>query len=375
MHLYVHVPFCRSRCSYCGFVSYPYDRGRVEDYLLALTEEIRVLGQRWQRPQISSLYVGGGTPSLLTPFELEGIFRAIRDNFFVKPELELTLEGNPESMGEPDYLGQLQSLGVNRLSLGLQSLNNESLVFLDRRHTAEQGLEACRLAREAGFENLSVDLLWSIPGQDLSGWLFELKTLADLGIRHISCYALGLEPGSVLEARDRFGDVCWPSEEDQARMYLQGISLLREKGLRQYEVSNFAAKGFACRHNMGYWLGRDYLGFGPAAVSTVGTRRWKNPEGLQDYLKAPAGGRSRSGGEETGLREQINELLMLRLRTTRGLPLKEYFALAGRDLLVENRLLIGDLERNGLIVRQQGRLCLTPEGMLVSDSLISRFFV
>ncbi len=374
MHLYVHVPFCRSKCSYCGFVSYPYDQGKVGDYLQAMEEEIRVLGKKYQRPEVSTLYVGGGTPSLLTPFELERIFRAIRDGFFVKPGWECTLEGNPESMESPDYLGQLRNLGVNRLSLGLQSLDNKNLNFLNRRHTAEQGLEICGLTREAGFENLSVDLLWSIPGQDLAGWLFELKTLAGLGIQHISCYALSVEPGTVLEDRDRSGDILWPSEKKQTRMYLQGRRLLREKGLKQYEISNFAAEGFVCRHNMGYWLGWDYLGFGPAAVSCIGTRRWKNPEGLQDYLKAPAGGRSRSEGEETGFKEQTNELLMLRLRTTRGLPLKEYFELTGRDLMLENRLLIRDLERNGLIARQQGSLCLTPEGMLVSDSLITRFF-
>ncbi|MCF8040373.1 MAG: radical SAM family heme chaperone HemW [Desulfohalobiaceae bacterium] len=374
MHLYVHVPFCRSKCSYCGFVSYPYDRDQVEAYLQALTEEIRILGKMWQRPKASTLFVGGGTPSLLTSVELERILRAIRDNFSVEPGWECTLEGNPESMGSLDYLGQLRSLGVNRVSLGLQSLDNKSLTFLNRRHSGEQGIEACRLAREAGFENLSVDLLWSVPGQDLERWLFELKTLADLGIRHMSCYALSVEPGTVLEELDGSGDVFWPSEEEQARMYLQGRRLLWEKGLKQYEISNFAAEGFVCRHNMGYWLGRDYLGFGPAAVSNVGTRRWKNPEGLRDYLQAQAGDRGCPGDEKAGFKERVNELLMLRLRTTQGLPLKEYLELTGRDLRLENRLLIRDLERKGLITCPEGRLCLTPEGMLVSDSLITRFF-
>lgn len=375
MHLYVHVPFCRSKCSYCGFVSYPYSREQVRAYLLALEEEIRFQGALQQRPRVSSLYIGGGTPSLLAPPELERILRAVRDHFTLDPDVECTAEGNPDSMGSSEYLFQLHRLGVNRLSLGLQSLDQESLVFLERKHTTEQGIEACVLAREAGFANLSVDLLFSIPGQTLAQWLFELKTLVGLGVSHLSCYALSIEPGTLLEERDRSGAVGWPAEEEQARMYLQGGRLLQENGLQQYEISNFSAQGCVCRHNMGYWLGRDYLGLGPAAVSGIGSRRWKNPAGLGSYLKAPTSGLNSWKDESPDSREQGNELLMLRLRTSRGLSLHKYRELTGRDLLLENSRLIRDLTDQGLITRSEGRLCLTPEGMLVSDSLITQFFV
>ena len=374
MHLYIHVPFCRSKCLYCAFLSCPFEPELVSGYVAAVCEEIGYWGRALGRPEVSTLYCGGGTPSLLAVCDLEAIFRTVRDHFALRPGTECSLEANPDSCCSPGYLAQLRGVGVNRLSLGLQSLDPACLAFLDRRHTAEQGRTACCLAREAGLDNLSVDLLWAVPGQAAADWIAGLQAVQTLGARHVSCYTLSVEPGTGLEALEQSGTLDWPSEDEQVRMYLQGRECLQAMGFEQYELSNFACPGYECAHNLGYWQGRDYLGFGPSAVSCLGSRRWKNVSDVLSYCTAPLDRGLAS--QETGLspRDQANELIMLGLRTAQGLSLSDYAGLRGEDLLAEHRELLAGLQARNLITVDQERLRLTPQGMLVSDSVMASLF-
>ncbi len=374
MHLYIHVPFCRSKCLYCAFLSRGYDPELVSAYVPAVCEEIRYWGQALGRPETATVYFGGGTPSLMGLADLESILRTVRDHFAVSPEAECSLEANPDSCCADGYLEQLPGLGINRLSLGLQSLDDADLAFLGRRHTAEQGQEACRLARKAGFDNLSVDILWALPGQDEAKWTAELRALKGLGVRHVSAYALSIESGTELEKLDESGRINWPGEDEQARMYLQCLECLQAMGLAQYEISNFAGPGYACAHNIGYWQGRDYLGVGPSAVSCIGSRRWKNPSDVLAYCASPVQEAGFFQCAGLSLREQANELIMLGLRMVQGVSLDAYAGLSGEDLLAEHEDLIAGLEARNLIAVDQERLRLTPQGMLVSDSLIPCFF-
>jgi oxygen-independent coproporphyrinogen-3 oxidase len=246
-------------------------------YVELVEAEAALWGQRLKRPRVETLHLGGGTPSLLPPALLERLVRALRANFAFAPGLEFGVEANPESVADWTVMETLRRLGVTRLSLGVQSFDDNDLTRLGRPHTAEQAEAAVRLAQGVGFPVVSLDLMWSLPGQRLHHWLANLKKAARLGPQHISCYGLTLEPGTPLERQANETDLGLPDEGEQQRMYLQGGEFLESEGYLQYEISNFARMGFACRHNLGYWQGRDYLGLGPSAVSTLGARAGRTP--------------------------------------------------------------------------------------------------
>ncbi len=375
MLLYIHVPFCRSKCAYCSFFSVPQsDELSLNAYISLLVQEIALWGQRLDRPSISSIYFGGGTPSLLPLSGLERIVRALDGAFTLQSDLEWSLEANPDSCSDPEYLRGLKSLGVNRLSLGLQSLDNTHLRRLGRRHNAAQGIRAYDLARWAGFENISVDLIWGLPGQRLRGWLQTLEKTLTLQPEHLSCYGLSLEAGTALAQAVASGELHLPLENEQAKMFIQGAEFLESKGCLQYEISNFSRMGFACRHNQGYWAGDAYLGLGPGAVSTLEWRRRENPRDLSLYTRFVRSGQIGGNAQKLSLEEQVKELVMLSLRTTRGLDLAAYARTSGRNFLREHGPLIQVLHQNELIRISSGRLRLTKTGMLVSNAILERFF-
>lgn len=378
MLLYVHIPFCRSKCGYCSFFSIPGPGADdLNDYLAHLEAEIALWGRRLdrtgvQRP-ISSIYIGGGTPSLLSLEQMERMASALARTFKLSPSLEWSLEANPDSAADPDYLRGLLALGVNRLSLGLQSLDNKKLDVLGRRHQAAQGLKAFDLARRAGFANISLDLIWGLPGQRALEWLRELETVVRLQPDHLSCYGLTLEHDTPLARAEAAGEIDLPPENEQAKMFLQGAELLESKGYLHYEISNFSRMGFACRHNQGYWQSQSYLGLGAGAVSTLGGLRWENPKNLKDYVELVR--TERIGEEATPLTDadKTKELVMLSLRTTKGLRLDEYREHTGQDFLRRHRRLIQVLRQNDLIRVHSGLLRLTRSGMLVSNAILERF--
>jgi len=370
--LYLHVPFCRRKCHYCAFASQvPESAQDFADYAEYVLREI----SQWKRTlsgyAAASLYIGGGTPSLLPLPLLENILFSLRKAFPFREGLEISMEANPDSVADWEYLHGLLGLGVSRLSLGVQSFDDRQLLRLGRPHSSRQALIACELIRKAGFANLSLDLMFGLPGQRLIHWLETLKQAAALRPDHLSCYALTLEPGTLMERQSRELDMGFAPEEDQAKMFLYGADYLESQGFLHYEVSNFARMGFACVHNQGYWEGRDYLGLGPSAVSTIRGRRWKNPAGLAEYARAVLDKRLAEEAEVLDARVRLRELVMLSLRTTRGLNLKEYAALAGREFTAEHKALIQALRQKELIRLSGGQLRLTRAGMLVSNTILA----
>ncbi len=367
--LYIHVPFCRSKCGYCAFYSEPLRQHALDAYLPLLLDEIALWAERLGRLRVPTLFFGGGTPSLLPPDHLARIMETLRARFDLAPDAEISMEANPESAG-PEFLDAARSLGVNRLSLGVQSFRDEELALLGRPHSARQAAEAYARARAAGFANVGLDLIWGLPGQRESQWLESLRRAVLLVPEHLSCYGLTLEPGTPL-AEGPEERRTLPPERELAHMYLHTGELLEDAGYLQYEISNYARLGQACRHNQACWEGRDYLGLGPAAASTLGPYRWTNPEDLDAWAELVRTRRIGKHQRETLSPEtRAQERLMLALRTTKGLDLAEYRTLSGQNLLTRHAGIIQALRQKELVRLQQGRLRLTRTGMLVSSSII-----
>lgn len=371
MLLYIHFPFCRAKCAYCGFYSLEFQDSLLQKYLGLLKQELSIISDELPRMKIETLYLGGGTPSLLQAAELEKMLEALHKAFDFSADLEFCLEGNPDSCQDFNYLRDLYSLGVNRFSLGVQSFRDKDLCLLGRRHSLYQALKAYRLLRKAGFVNLSLDLLWGLPGQTRQDWLQQLQKALVLGPEHISCYCLTLKSGTRLQEQIFKHELQLPGEEEQAGMFLQGIELLEKYNLIQYEISNFASPGHECRHNLGYWQAEDYLGLGPGAVSTLQGRRWKNPENLEDYADMVHSRVWPFNPGKLSRLVQAQELLMLRLRTRQGLELTDFKQRTGVDLYQQNSALLQALQEQELISMCNDQLQLSPAGMLLSDSILS----
>lgn len=368
--IYVHVPFCVSKCNYCAFPSQVFNQVTFAWYLKTLLSEIEIWGKRLRKPKIGTIYFGGGTPSLIPPFQLELIMEALKRNFTFTKGMEITIEANPDSVTNLSYFQTLLAMGINRLSMGFQSLDDKTLRTLGRPHNGRQAIEAFQLARQAGFSNISVDLIWGLPRMKLKDWMDQLKAVVKLKPEHLSCYGLSIEPGTPFESMQKDVDLELPQESDQARMFIYGAEYLESMGYIQYEISNFAKMGFISRHNQGYWDGLDYLGMGPSAVSTIGNRRLTNPEFMDAYDAAVRGGYIGEDYEVLTPEVRSEELIMLSLRTSRGLKLLDHKEMTGRDLIAEKKGLIKALHKNGLIKMSAGFLRLTKNGMLVSNSII-----
>jgi len=369
MLLYIHYPFCRSKCAYCGFFSQVRDEELEKVYFSALLREVEYWGRHLLRPRVSTLYIGGGTPSLLAPGDLELIAEQINRHFSLQSGLEFTLEANPDSLASPERVRALAKVGVNRISLGLQSLDDSQLSLLGRPHTARQGLRSVHAVRSAGIENLGLDLLWGLPNQTSRDWLEEMGRVASLEPEHISCYCLTLEKETLLQRRVEHGELGLPREDQLQAMYMQGAELLGEQGYLHYEIANFARPGCFCRHNLGYWRGWDYLGLGPSAVSTLQGRRWGNPRDVLPYAEAVRTGTLSRDAAMLSRGQRLEEFLMLSLRTRGGLDLDRYKDLGGEDLLQDQAEVIRALRERELIGVSGRRLWLTTRGMLLCDAI------
>ena len=297
--LYVHIPFCATKCSYCDFASFPGQMHLREAYVSRLTEEIASRAEALGHPEADSLFIGGGTPSLLMPRQMEKLLRAVRDSFPLSSGAELTCEANPGSLSGP-LLDVLVAGGVNRLSLGAQSAEKRLLAVLGRRHSWEDVARSVSLARSHGIGNINIDLMIGVPGQSLSDWRRTLDAALGLSPQHLSCYGLIVEEGTALADRIAAGELSLPGEADERAMYDHALEALAGAGYQHYEISNFAKPGYACRHNVACWQRRDYHGFGSAAHSLEGGRvRLSNPESISGYLRgSPRGAGDQSGGSD-----------------------------------------------------------------------------
>ena len=368
--IYVHVPFCRSKCQYCDFYSLTIKDDRLLDaYTSAMCKHIKEAGALAPAYRVDSIYFGGGTPTFFGADGMADLLNAIRHGFDVASDAEITFEANPDSVSDR-LLRRLRAEGFNRVSLGVQTDDDETLRKLGRPHNYEQAVTAVRRIRKAGFRNLSLDLMYGLPGQTLDSWEETLENVLKLNPEHMSCYGLKVEPGTPLY---EYKDLCnLPDDDAQADMYLSAVEILRNKGYRQYEISNFAKKGIVSRHNLKYWNGGEYLGFGPDASSDFAGKRFKMVRDLTAYIDGiRRGGQVAEDIQEIPPRERAGEYLMMRLRTTVGIQKEEY----EKQFLLPFGPLKENLERciqENLAVRtNEGRYYLTPRGFLVSNAIIS----
>ena len=366
--IYIHIPFCRSKCDYCDFYSLAGQEGRMDDYQKALITHMKETAPQTRGMQIDTVYFGGGTPSFYGEKRLRELLRLISKRFDLAKDAEITVECNPDSV-DLKILQALRRAGVNRLSLGVQSACDQELQCLHRPHTFEQAVEAVKAARAAKFQNISLDLIYGLPGQTMEGWQNTVEQVLALKPEHLSCYGLKVEPGTSLDYRVSRGEQL-PDDDDQADMYLWTVDRLAQEGYRQYEISNFARSGFQSRHNLKYWMGRPYIGFGPGAHSDFGGRRYSFVRDLDRYIDGVLkGGEIIDSEELIPQRERGGEYLMLRLRTAQGIEEWEYRSAYFMDFApLETRL--RQFQAQGWAEQAGGRWRLTPKGFLVSNQLI-----
>jgi oxygen-independent coproporphyrinogen-3 oxidase len=365
--LYIHIPFCRTKCAYCDFFSIT-DTGLMDDFLRALCREAEI--RRGDFPSFDTIYVGGGTPSVLPVKLIETILCTVRRTFTILPDTEITLEVNPADWGQPE-LKSLRGMGVNRLSIGVQSLDDMELRLLGRRHTAEQAMRTLENAAGAGFENICVDLIYGLPGQSISMWQETLAKAVSCAPAHLSCYELEIKKNTPLGLRFEHGEYVQGPEEQQREFFRRTSAFLSGRGYLHYEISNFA-RGLdkASRHNLKYWDHTPYLGLGPSAHSFHHNRRWWNHGSVQDYVRDLDAGKLPINGTEELTREQLAlEALFLGLRTSRGIDTESYARRYGTDLAAEHGPVLEEWQRAGLVEITHGCIRPTLGGMAVSDSL------
>lgn len=318
--IYIHFPFCKSKCIYCNFYSVAALQQK-DAYLHALQQEIELTTDYLPDKHISTLYFGGGTPSLLTPDELEAILFHLSLHYMFSTNAEITLEANPDQL-TIDYLRELKRLGINRLSIGVQSFSNDILRRLKRRHTAEQALQALSAAFEVGFENVSIDLIYGIPYRKDNQWNKELAKAFSFPITHLSAYSLTVEPSTLLDLQIKKQQFLSLDEAQEECDYKQLVDCATNSGFEHYEISNFAKNGCVSRHNFAYWEGVPYLGLGPSAHSFDGQSRQWNPADIQRYVQNVAAGHREEEKEILTPEMQFNEYVMLMLRTYKGVDIE-----------------------------------------------------
>jgi oxygen-independent coproporphyrinogen-3 oxidase len=365
--LYIHIPFCLSKCPYCDFYSLT-SVSAVPDFLDALFKEMEMYRNRFN--PIDTVYVGGGTPSLLSPQQLEDILISVKKNFDLISTSEITIETNPADLSR-SFLKSMREIGINRINIGVQSFDEKVLDFLGRRHSIKQAISAVVTSRKAGFRNLGLDLIYGVPGQDVESWLNTLKHAVVFSPEHISCYQLTLEAKTPLGIKYRAGEFPIPGEELQYEFFMKTSEFLEEAGYIHYEVSNFArGKEHTSRHNQKYWDHSPYLGLGPSAHSFQCNQRWWNHRSLNQYLAAIKGGNLPVEETETLTMAQLRlEALSLGLRTKKGISLQDFKNRYRYDLLTEKKKILSKLEEEGFISIQDGYLFPTQTGLAVADSL------
>ena len=368
--IYIHVPFCRSKCQYCDFYSMATKEDKLMDgYLDAVCDHIKEAGELAPGYKVDTIYFGGGTPTFFGADGMSVILTAIRRNFDVDNAAEITFEANPDSISDR-LLHRLRAEGFNRVSLGIQSDDDEMLKKLGRPHTYAQAVTAFHRIRKAGFRNVSIDLMYGLPGQDIYHWQQTLDNVLRLLPEHVSCYALKVEEGTPFyEMKEALN---LPDDDTVADMYLAAVETLRGRGFKQYEISNFCRKNMVSRHNLKYWTGGEYLGFGPSASSDFAGKRFTLKRDLAAYIQGiQDGGDIMEEMEEIPVRERAGEYLMLRLRTNQGIERQEYEKLfllpfaPLEDVLEKQRRLFHATQTD------TGRWVLTPKGYLVSNDIIT----
>jgi oxygen-independent coproporphyrinogen-3 oxidase len=369
--LYIHIPFCEKKCLYCDFYSVE-NHGKMDEFIRALKKEIVLYKEYGTKESFETIFFGGGTPSLLSPRVMEEILDDVHAAFPIERNAEVTIEANPGTV-DLAKLKAYKSLGINRLSFGVQSFFEDELKFLSRIHSVEEAKQSVRWAHEAGFENISIDLIFALPGQTTERWKENLRQAIELGTHHISAYSLIVEDNTPLARMVKAKVVSPLPVETEAEMYEFTMEFLEKNGFEHYEVSNYAKPGFASRHNCNYWNHTSYLGLGPSAHSFWQNRRWWNIPNIQTYLKNIADGTLPLAGEETiTRRERFDEAIMLGLRSG-GVDLNKIQAEFGVDMLSnEQGMLLNQLLLDNLATFDNSIIKLTSRGYLLCDEISER---
>lgn len=370
MEIYIHIPFCIRKCDYCDFLSGPSGPEEQADYVQALLREIQAVEEGEGR-SVSSIFIGGGTPSVLDERLLGDILREIRNRFKMEEDAEITIEVNPGTANIGKLLAY-REIGINRLSIGLQSPEDRELKILGRIHNYGQFLETYQEARTVGFDNINIDLMSAIPDQTYEGWVKNLRTVAELEPEHISAYSLIVEEGTPFAARK----LNLPDEDTEYNMYEATAQILKEYGFEQYEISNYARKGRECRHNVGYWTRLDYLGFGLGASSLYGKERFANTADMKKYLENSKNPEKIREKEPSLTREdEMAEFMFLGLRMTKGISKADFQRCFGCTIESVYGEVLEKYESMELLLEKDGRIFLSREGIHVSNSIMAEFLL
>ena len=386
LELYLHIPFCAAKCNYCDFLSVSSDSETRESYVRQLIMELGVAAKECEPYSVSSIFIGGGTPSVLPANDIALIMDCIFKNYDVMPDAEITIECNPAS-ALLDKFEVYRSFGINRLSIGLQSADNNELKILGRIHTVEDFLKSYEAARRSGFENINVDLIDCIPMQSIRTWKKSLRQVTLLKPEHISVYNLIVEEGTPFGDMYRKGQLLLPDEDEQAKIDDFTLEFLEKQGYERYEISNFAKPGFECRHNKGYWTGTPYIGFGIGAASFFNDMRWNNTSDIKEYMELDLKNNSKYISYENPVsmlrgkisklktEEEMEEFMFLGLRMTEGISEDEFRLRFGRTLIsVYGRQLV-HFTSNGLMAHSGSRYYLTKRGMELANQVMSEFLL
>lgn len=386
LELYIHIPFCIRKCNYCDFLSFSCDEEGIEKYVTTLVEEIRCKASDYKDDMITSVFIGGGTPSILSDDQIERIMNVVKNNYNLSDCCEITIESNPGTLTEEKLLAYKKS-GINRLSIGLQSADDDELKLLGRIHDHQTFVDNYNLARKLGFDNINVDLISAIPGGNIEKFKESLLKVVELNPEHISVYSLIIEEGTPFyqiygqggPLEDRL-----ISEDDDREIYHQTKKLLAEAGYNQYEISNYAKVGRECQHNIGYWIRKNYIGFGLGSSSLYDNVRYKNTSDIKEYLSCinedmchfdniSYGYMKHYEVEKLADNEIISEYIYLGLRMNKGINLKEISEIVGQDVYEIYKVWIDMCAHDGLIVIEDKTICLTDKGQDLANYVMAGF--
>ena len=379
MQLYIHIPFCVKKCAYCDFLSFAADEQTQKSYVRALQKELEFYGNKYSDRYITTIFIGGGTPSWLDESAIGSVMECVYRNFSVASDAEITIECNPGTVSDRKFAAY-KEMGINRLSIGLQSANNEELKILGRIHTFEQFLRTYDRARHYGFSNVNVDLMSALPGQTVQGFLSSLKKVVRLKPEHISAYSLIIEEGTPfyekyqrdVEIREAGGQTEFlPTEDEEYQTTKKTQAFLQSEGYHWYEISNFAKPGKECRHNIGYWKRADYLGVGIGAASLIDNVRYANTSDMHAYMQAE----DFCTAEPLGRSTQMEEFMFLGLRMIDGFHRNEFEEAFGVAIEGVYGAVIKALQQDELLIQQAGQIRLTEKGIDVSNYALSQFLL
>ena len=370
--IYIHIPFCKQKCSYCDFhfsTSYQSYKSEMIDSLI---RELSMRSSYLAEQEIETIYFGGGTPSLLSSGELKAIITHINTTFSISDTAEISLEVNPDDVSENQLMDWKKS-GINRLSIGLQSFREEDLKWMNRAHNSEEALNCVGLAKKAGFENISVDLIYGLPNFSIEDWKKNIQTVIRFGIQHVSAYCLTVEEKTVLSKWVAQKKIVPANEDDQSEQFEILVNELEKAGIEQYEISNFSLPGFHSKHNSNYWKGKHYLGIGPSAHSFNGTSRSWNIANNRTYMREIQEGKSWFETEELTTTNQFNELLLVGLRTSTGVNVEQLISIQNPSKKFWEQ--IETMKNYGWIIVTDQTITLSKSGKLKADHISSELFI